>query len=168
MNSHKTDAISLDRMIRSGRFPAYRFVQRAIALSGSLFLGFSAALLFAHTQVALAQTESVLYSFCAMSNCADGSDPLSNLILDGTGNLYGTTAAGGIVGGPCQSFGCGTVFEWTASGTLKILYNFSAAPDGEDPMGGLARDSKGNLYGNNRVRRQHWRRMRDQRVWHSI
>jgi uncharacterized repeat protein (TIGR03803 family) len=82
-----------------------------------------------------------------MSNCADGSDPLGNLILDGTGNLYGTTASGGMVGGPCQSFGCGTVFEWTASGTLKTLYNFSGPPDGEDPMDGLIRDSKGNLYG---------------------
>ena len=148
MNSYKTDATFLDRMIRSGHFPAYRFVQRAIAtLSGSLFLGFLAALLFAHTQVALAQTESVLYSFCAMSNCADGSDPAGNLILDGTGDFYGTTAAGGIVGGLCQSFGCGTVFERTASGTVKILYDFSASPDGEDPIGGLVRDSKGNLYG---------------------
>jgi uncharacterized repeat protein (TIGR03803 family) len=123
-------------------------VKRTLAtLSGSLFLGFSAALLFAHTQVALAQTESVLYSFCGISNCADGSDPDGNLILDGTGNFYGTTAAGGIVGGLCQSFGCGTVFELTTSGTLKILYNFSATPDGEGPMGGLVRDSKGNLYG---------------------
>jgi hypothetical protein len=61
MNSYKTNATFLDRMIRSGHFPAHRFVQRAIAtLSGSLFLGFSAAILFAHTQVALAQTESVL------------------------------------------------------------------------------------------------------------
>lgn len=148
MNSNKTDATFLDRMIRFGRFPAHRFVQRAIAtFSGSLFLGFSAALLFAHARVALAQSESVLYKFCAMSHCADGSDPLSNLILDGTGDLYGTTAAGGIVGGLCQSFGCGTVFERTASGTLKTLYNFSATPDGEDPMDGLVRDSNGNLYG---------------------
>jgi uncharacterized repeat protein (TIGR03803 family) len=148
MNSRKTDAIFLDRMIRSGHFPAHHFVQRAIAtLSGSLFLGLLAALLFTDTQVALAQTESVLYSFCARSNCADGSDPAGNLIMDGTGNFYGTTAAGGSVGGLCQSFGCGTVFERTASGTLKILYNFSASPDGEEPVAGLVRDSKGNLYG---------------------
>jgi uncharacterized repeat protein (TIGR03803 family) len=148
MNSRKADSTFLDRIIRSGHFPAQCVVQRAIAsLSGSLFLGLSAALLFAHTQVALAQSERVLYSFCAMSNCADGSDPAGNLILDGTGNFYGTTAAGGIVGGLCQSFGCGTVFERTASGTLKILYSFSASPDGQDPMGGLVRDSQGNLYG---------------------
>jgi len=82
-----------------------------------------------------------------MSNCADGSDPVGNLILDATGNLYGMTGSGGIVGGLCQSFGCGTVFERTASGTLKTLYAFAGAPDGDNPVGGLVRDSKGNLYG---------------------
>ena len=137
-----------DHMIKSGHFPAHRFVQSVIStLGGSLFLPFLAALLFAHTQVALAQTERVLYSFCSKPDCADGSDPAANLVSDGAGNLDGTTAAGGNVGGLCQSFGCGTAFELTASGKVKILYNFSASPDGEDPMGGLVRDSKGNLYG---------------------
>jgi uncharacterized repeat protein (TIGR03803 family) len=148
VNSHKIDATFLDRTIRSRRFPAQRIIQRAFrTLSCSLFLGFCAALLVAHTEAAPAQSESVLYSFCSMANCADGSDPLGNVILDETGNLYGTTASGGMVGGLCQSFGCGTVFEWTTSGTLKILYNFSGPPDGEQPMDGLIRDSKGNLYG---------------------
>jgi uncharacterized repeat protein (TIGR03803 family) len=153
MNSHKTDATSLECIIKerinsSGRFPARRSLQRAIAtLSSRLFLGFSAAILFAHTQVALAQTESVVYSFCAMSNCADGSDPVGNLVLDGAGNLYGMTGSGGITGGLCQSFGCGTVFERTAAGTLQTLYEFSGAPDGDNPMNGLVRDATGNLYG---------------------
>jgi uncharacterized repeat protein (TIGR03803 family) len=146
VNSHKTEATFLDCTIRSGRFPARRVAQRAFTtLKGSLFLGFWAAFLFAHT--ALAQTESVLYSFCSLSDCADGSVPPGNLILDGTGNLYGTTASGGIVGGLCPSYGCGTVFEWTASGTLKILYSFSATPDGFNPRVGLVRDSKGDFYG---------------------
>jgi len=61
MNSQKAIATFLDRTIRTKRFPTRRFVQRAIAtLRGSLFLGFLAAILFAHTRVALAQTESVL------------------------------------------------------------------------------------------------------------
>jgi uncharacterized repeat protein (TIGR03803 family) len=131
MISSKTDLTFLDRG----------------SLRGPLFCAFWAALLFAHSHAALAQTEKVLYSFCAKSNCADGADPVGNLTPDGIGNFYGTTAAGGIVGGLCQSFGCGTVFERTASGTLKILYNFSATPDGNNPMDGLVRDSKGNLYG---------------------
>ena len=159
MNSSRTDATFLHRMFRSWRFPAHHFVRWVIpTLRGTLFCAFSGALLFMHGQVALAQTEKVLYSFCAKFNCADGSDPVGSLILDGEGNFYGTTAAGGIVGSLCQSFGCGTVFEWTASGTLKTLYNFSSAPDGEDPMGGLARDSKGNLYGTTAYgRKRLWR-----------
>jgi hypothetical protein len=40
-------------------------------------------------------TEKVLYSFCAVSGCADGGDPIAGLILDASGNLYGTTSQGG-------------------------------------------------------------------------
>jgi uncharacterized repeat protein (TIGR03803 family) len=42
--------------------------------------------------------EKVLYSFCALSNCADGATPVGNLIFDSAGNLYGTTQAGGAYG----------------------------------------------------------------------
>jgi uncharacterized repeat protein (TIGR03803 family) len=44
--------------------------------------------------------EKVLWNF----NGTDGSGPHGSLILDGAGNLYGTTAAGGLYGG-------GAVFE---------------------------------------------------------
>jgi len=148
MNSHKTGATFLDRIIRSLRFPAHSFVHCAIPiLRGTLFCACSAAIFFAYSQVALAQSERVLYSFCAKSNCADGSNPAGNLIPDGAGNFYGTTAAGGIVGGLCQSFGCGTIFELTASGTVRNLYKFSGGSDGDEPMGGLVRGSTGNVYG---------------------
>jgi uncharacterized repeat protein (TIGR03803 family) len=105
------------------------------------------ALLIASTEMAHAQTETVLYSFCSLANCADGSEPLSNLISDANGNFYGTTAAGGEVGGACASFGCGTVFEISKSGVATVLYNFSGIPDGEGPSGSLVGDSNGNLYG---------------------
>ncbi|HEY5048771.1 MAG TPA: choice-of-anchor tandem repeat GloVer-containing protein [Rhizomicrobium sp.] len=48
----------------------------------------------------------VLYSFCAQSNCADGAYP-SSLVMDGAGNLFGTTISGG------NFYGGGTVFEVT-------------------------------------------------------
>jgi uncharacterized repeat protein (TIGR03803 family) len=38
---------------------------------------------------------SVIYNFCSLFNCADGSFPHSNLIIDKQGNLYGTTQSGG-------------------------------------------------------------------------
>jgi len=57
--------------------------------------------------------ETVLYSFCSKSGCPDGANPSSGLVMDSEGNLYGTTASGGIVGGNCGSSGCGTVFKLT-------------------------------------------------------
>ena len=40
--------------------------------------------------------ETVLYRFCVSTPyCEDGTAPHAGLILDGAGNLYGTTSAGG-------------------------------------------------------------------------
>ena len=52
----------------------------------------------------------VLYSFCAKANCADGAQPLGNLIQDNSGNIFGMTAAGGASGIDAPG---GTVFELT-------------------------------------------------------
>ncbi|HYU13388.1 MAG TPA: hypothetical protein VEK82_12485, partial [Stellaceae bacterium] len=38
-----------------------------------------------------AYTEQVLYRFCSQANCADGKNPAAAVIMDGAGNLYGTT-----------------------------------------------------------------------------
>jgi uncharacterized repeat protein (TIGR03803 family) len=87
--------------------------------------------------------ESVLYSFCTQTNCADGADPQGNLVEDSAGNFYGTTAEGG-------AYGWGTVFEITPSGAENILYNFCSQPDcadGSFPTSGLIIDQFGNLYG---------------------
>jgi uncharacterized repeat protein (TIGR03803 family) len=57
-------------------------------------------------EVTPAGTETVLYSFAGGS---DGAYPYAGLTLDSTGNLYGTTEAGG-AGTACAN-GCGTIFE---------------------------------------------------------
>lgn len=103
-----------------------------------------------------AWTETVLYSFCAGSNtdCQDGGDPVSQLIFDASGNLYGTTSEGGA--GLDYSMG-GTVFELSPSASgwaLTTLYSFCVngngrkiCPDGNLPMAGVTFDKSGNLYG---------------------
>jgi len=92
-------------------------------------------------------TEKVLYSFGASST--DGALPVAGVILDGAGNIYGTTWRGGHSTNPQNG---GTVFELSPgaddSWTEKLLYSFSAAgQDGGSPNGSLIFDAKGNLYG---------------------
>jgi hypothetical protein len=92
-------------------------------------------------------TKSVLYSFCSLTNCADGFYPFSSLIFDQAGNLYGETYLGG---GPvgCD---CGVVFELIpsvdGSWSEKVLYHFTDGADGGLPIGGLIFDQASNLYG---------------------
>jgi uncharacterized repeat protein (TIGR03803 family) len=82
---------------------------------------------------------ATLYSFCAQSSCTDGSQPLGGLIQATNGNFYGTTSAGG-------TYGVGTVFELTASGTETVVYSFSENYDG-DPFAALVQGTNGVLYG---------------------
>jgi uncharacterized repeat protein (TIGR03803 family) len=99
-----------------------------------------------------AQTETVLYDFG--STPTDGYDPLAPVLLDGSGDLFGTTLRGGAAG-PCLEpsgpIACGTVFELVKSSgtyTEKVLHNFTGAPnDGDEPEAGLISDPSGNLYG---------------------
>jgi uncharacterized repeat protein (TIGR03803 family) len=97
-------------------------------------------------------TESVLYSFAGSSN--DGANPMASLIFDGSGNLYGTTAHGGIKADCYVNYNqptCGTVFELSPAGTgwtEKVLYKFAnSGGDGGSPIASLLFDSIGNLYG---------------------
>lgn len=92
--------------------------------------------------------ENIIHTFVPGSG--DGINPIGSLILDGAGNLYGTTQYGGTA---CTGYFCGvgTVYELSPAGgglwTETILYNFQAAGDGIYPQGGLVMDSAGNLYG---------------------
>jgi len=90
--------------------------------------------------------ETVLYRFCAQSDCADGANPYSVLIQDASGNLFGTTAHGGGLG--CgRFFGCGVVFKLDTAGKETVLYTFTGGADGANPLAGLIQDRTGNLYG---------------------
>jgi uncharacterized repeat protein (TIGR03803 family) len=80
--------------------------------------------------------ETVLYSF---TGGADGGYPFAGVILDSTGNLYGTASSGGI--------GAGVLFRLDTTGNETVLYSFTGGADGGKPQAGVIRDSAGNLYG---------------------
>ncbi len=84
--------------------------------------------------------ETILYKFTGSS---DGAYPGGNIVLDGAGNLYGTTYDGG-------TSGWGVVYELTpgADGWSEtVLYSFTGANDGGVPEGGVTFDGNGNLLG---------------------
>jgi hypothetical protein len=94
--------------------------------------------------------EQAIYTFTGGSS--DGSNPLSALVADKAGNLYGTTLTGG--GYPhCSPFGetCGVVFQLTPKSgggwTENVLYTFTGGADGGYSYNSLVMDAKGNLYG---------------------
>jgi uncharacterized repeat protein (TIGR03803 family) len=86
-----------------------------------------------------------LYSFCSLTNCADGANPYGGLMLGADGNLYGTTVYGGNYL-DCSGYGCGTIFKITTRGELTTLYSF-AGTEGSFPYGPLVQASSGILYG---------------------
>ncbi len=87
-------------------------------------------------------TEVPIYSFL---DRPDGAYPDGGLLVDGNGNLFGTTAWGG-------ANNAGTVFELTYQVGVgwkeTILYSFvQPGNDGRNPHSGLIFDKSGNLYG---------------------
>jgi uncharacterized repeat protein (TIGR03803 family) len=94
-------------------------------------------------KVDTAGQETVLHSF---TGPPDGAVPTAGVIRDSAGNLYGTTASGGIFipGSLPPSFG--VVYKLNAAGQETLLYTFTGDADGGSPAG-LLLDSAGNLYG---------------------
>jgi uncharacterized repeat protein (TIGR03803 family) len=93
--------------------------------------------------------ELVLHDFTGENGDGDGYDPYAGVILDGNGDLYGTTQYGGI---QCGSSSCGIVYELspTSGGWSEtVLHRFdNNGKDGQWPSwGALSMDSRGNLYG---------------------
>ena len=83
--------------------------------------------------------EAVLYSF---TGGTDGSLPFSGLLMDTSGNLYGTTEGGG-------SSAEGTLFKVNIKSKKEtVVHSFAGGTDGALPLyGNLLMDNAGNLYG---------------------
>jgi uncharacterized repeat protein (TIGR03803 family) len=87
---------------------------------------------------------TLIFSFPGGSG---GVSPLGTLIEDQAGNLYGTTAAGGVSQPSIVGPEYGVVFEMTPQGVETVLHEFGIGKDGADPRAGVIADGKGNLYG---------------------
>ena len=105
------------------------------------YLSFLLVLAGLATPIARAQTTYlVLHSF---TGGTDGGYPVSGLVRDASGTLYGATSVGG-------SAGQGTVFKVDSTGQETVLYSFNLVPDGENPEASLVLDNTSNLYGTTR------------------
>ena len=94
-------------------------------------------------EITAAGNLTTLYSFCSLSDCADGMSPWGSLVEGTDEKFYGTTYQG-------TATGYGTVFEVSSSGTLTTLYSFcptSNCSDGRSPAGGLLQATNGIFYG---------------------
>jgi uncharacterized repeat protein (TIGR03803 family) len=73
---------------------------------------------------------TVLYNFCSLTNCTDGSLPFALVYADDR-NFYGSALAGGNTNTAiCGSGGCGTLFKITPEGVLTTLHSFDGTTDG--------------------------------------
>ena len=79
--------------------------------------------------------ESILYSFCSITNCPDGAFPVGQLTRDAAGNLYGIAGSGFHGEGP------NVVYQLTPAGAETVIRA------GTSLGYTLAIDRAGNLYG---------------------
>jgi uncharacterized repeat protein (TIGR03803 family) len=112
-------------------------------LFGTTFSGgeYGGGVVFQLTPSGNIWSETPLHSFHTYIEGVDGSNPSGGLVVDQSGNLFGTTSYGGDYGG-------GTVFELSPSAggwTFSKLHDFVG--QGQGPLGSLTIDAAGNLYG---------------------
>jgi len=84
--------------------------------------------------------EKVLYSFRDGTN---GNSPISNLVFDSAGNLYGTTSEGGLGSGIIFKLSPVSGDQWTET----VVHRFRGPPDGAFAYNGMVVDRFGNFYG---------------------
>jgi hypothetical protein len=100
--------------------------------------------------------EKVLHAFGGIDSgkqYGDGANPSGGLVLDSKGAVCGTTHIGGYNCPHNSNQGCGAVFELKPptkrgeSWTGKLIHEFKASNDVEEPNGNLIFDNAGALYG---------------------
>jgi len=94
-----------------------------------------------------AQTLTVLHDFTGGD---DGGTPYSGLTKGPGGGFYGTTWSGGYRSSDCVDTGCGTLFQFSRSGSgwdYSVLHTFMSGSDGAGPWARLVFGPAGTLFG---------------------
>ncbi len=84
------------------------------------------------------------WTFSLLHSFVGNGYSVGRMLLDSSGNLYGVLQNGGAFNN------AGQAYELTPSNGnwfLTDLYDFTGGSDGGNPIGGVVRDSSGNLYG---------------------
>lgn len=108
-------------------------------LGAVIALAIMFTLIIATARAAQAQTFQKIRDF---TGGQDGANPTSGMIIDGVGNLYGTSSQGGAHGG-------GAVFKLSYKNSVWVLtplYEFAGGSDGAVPNG-VVFGPDGSLYG---------------------
>src|SRR5258706_15850805 len=110
--------------------------------SGNIF-GATSSTVFELSPTGYASWNStVIHTFACPRT--DGTIAVGTRVLDQSGNIYGTTYAGG-------AMNYGTVYKLSLGGNgawaEKILYSFKSGTDGSNPAAGIVLDALGNIYG---------------------
>jgi uncharacterized repeat protein (TIGR03803 family) len=76
-----------------------------------------------------------------------GANPKAGLVVDSSGDFFGTTDGGGSAGPPLGSASnSGTIFELSSGGTFTSLASFNGT-NGSNPQANLVEDAAGDLFG---------------------
>jgi len=124
--------------------PVTKFSNNCRAASIAAFL-FTLCLAFAASQPAHAQSFQLIHAF---SGATDGGFPLSGLVMDAAGNLYGTSSSA-FNQQTCPT-GCLVIYELSPTGSgwnFTTLFTGQNATEGSTPIGSMAFGPDGNLYG---------------------
>jgi uncharacterized repeat protein (TIGR03803 family) len=88
--------------------------------------------------------QQILFAFQGGLDNDNPKGPSGGLLLDKSGNLFGTAEFGSNTG--CE-IGCGSLFRLDTAGVLHLLHKFTSGSDGGKPIGPLVQDADGSLYG---------------------
>ena len=88
-------------------------------------------------EISTAGNYRILHKF---GSGADAAAPYAKVVIDGSGNIFGTSYGGG-------ANNVGSIWEMSSTGQFQVLHSFNSDSDGCNPITGVTIDGAGNLFG---------------------